>query len=144
MVSDGSEKFARFHSKHEYYLDRYNAVPTRHILRFMFGFRLKAKSEHEATLVRRWYDAYTAQVWRRRELYKNHLLYAAHRATTVFNKRKWSIKNWLSKEWKNFRSRLGACDTSIKGALRRKFSPSGTTYEKKLLPSRWSSFTLWG
>ena len=28
----------------------------------MFGFRLKAKPEHEAAQVGRWYGAYTAQV----------------------------------------------------------------------------------
>ena len=39
-----------------------NAVPTRDIRRFMFGFRLKAKSEHEATQVRRWYEDGTGMV----------------------------------------------------------------------------------
>ena len=39
------------------YHPRTNLVPTRDILYFMFGFRLKAKSEHEATQVRRWYGA---------------------------------------------------------------------------------------
>lgn len=34
------------------------ALPTRDMRRFKFGFRLKAKSEHEAALVRRWYGAY--------------------------------------------------------------------------------------
>ena len=36
------------------YHPRTNALPTRDILRFMFGFRLKAKPEHEAAQVRRW------------------------------------------------------------------------------------------
>ena|GEM_PF-3883142 len=31
------------------------AVPSPYLGRFMFGFRLKAKSEHEAAQVRRWY-----------------------------------------------------------------------------------------
>ena len=30
------------------------ALPTSHLLRFMFGFRLKAKPEHEAKEVARW------------------------------------------------------------------------------------------
>ena len=42
-------------------------VPTKDHRRFMFGFRLKAKSEHEATMVRRWSLVGTAMVggWRR-------------------------------------------------------------------------------
>ena len=32
-----------------------NAVPTQDLGRFMFGFRLKAKSEHEAAQVLGWY-----------------------------------------------------------------------------------------
>ena len=43
------------------YLRRTIAVPTRDIRRCMFGFRLKAKSEDIATMVRRWYDDGTAQ-----------------------------------------------------------------------------------
>ena len=37
------------------YHPRTNAVPTKDLGRFMFGFRLKAKSEHEATQVFGWY-----------------------------------------------------------------------------------------
>ncbi len=39
------------------------ALPTRDMRRFKFGFRLKAKSEHEAALVRRWYGAGVELVW---------------------------------------------------------------------------------
>ena len=37
------------------YLPPTFAVPTPYLRRFMFGFRLKAKSEHEATDVFGWY-----------------------------------------------------------------------------------------
>ena len=37
-----------------------NVLPTCYLRRFMFGFRLKAKPEHEAAQVRRWYGAYLA------------------------------------------------------------------------------------
>ena len=47
------------------YLRRICAVPTPYLGRFMFGFRLKAKPEHEAAQVGRWYGAYTAQIGRR-------------------------------------------------------------------------------
>ena len=53
-------------SPHQPHLHRTCAAPTRDIRRFMFGFRLKAKSEHEATLVRRWYGEGTTQVRRGR------------------------------------------------------------------------------
>ena len=36
--------------------------------RFMFGFRLKAKSEDAATMVRRWYGADTRMVYAWREV----------------------------------------------------------------------------
>ena len=37
------------------YLLRIFAVPTQYLRRFMFGCRLKAKPEHVAAKVRRWY-----------------------------------------------------------------------------------------
>ena len=45
------------------YLLRIFAVPTQYLGRFMFGFRFKAKSEHEATLVRRWYGVGVGMVY---------------------------------------------------------------------------------
>ena|GEM_PF-4968666 len=46
-------------------LRRTIAVPSPYQGRFMFGFRLKAKSEHEATDIPGWYGAGAAQVrWR--------------------------------------------------------------------------------
>ena len=44
------------------------AVPSPYQGRFMFGFRLKAKSEHEAALVRRWYGEGVELVGRKRGL----------------------------------------------------------------------------
>ena len=43
-----------FFSTHPPYLPHTNLLPTSYLLRFMFGFRLKAKPEHEAAQVRRW------------------------------------------------------------------------------------------
>ena len=54
MVTDGSEKFARSPSSHVSYQARYFALPSPYLGRFMFGFRLKAKPEHEAAQVGRW------------------------------------------------------------------------------------------
>ena len=48
-------------SPHQPHLHRTCAAPAPYQGRFMFGFRLEAKSEHEATLVRRWYGDGTAQ-----------------------------------------------------------------------------------
>ena len=39
---------------------RTNSIPSPYLGRFMFGIRLKAKPEHEAAQVRRWYGADTA------------------------------------------------------------------------------------
>ena len=43
-----------FFSTHPPYLPHTNLLPTSYLLRFMFGFRLKAKPEHEAKEVARW------------------------------------------------------------------------------------------
>ena len=47
------------------YLRRTIVVPSPYQGRFMFGFRLKAKSEHEATQVFGWYGVGAAQVARK-------------------------------------------------------------------------------
>ena len=51
------------HSLPQPYLLYTIAVPTQDQGRFMFGFRLKAKSEHEAALVLGWYGDGTGLVY---------------------------------------------------------------------------------
>ena len=51
-----------FFSTHPPYLPHTNLLPTSYLLRFMFGFRLKAKPEHEVELVLCWYGEGTELV----------------------------------------------------------------------------------
>ncbi len=52
----------RFSHLHPPYHPPTFAVPTQYLGRFMFGFRLKAKPEHEAAQVLSWYGEGTKQV----------------------------------------------------------------------------------